>query len=77
MQAYERIEFSLKSYEKPVGPFRLYKRVLNECNGNEKMADSFMLSEYGLFTKKELRRIKTVIKYRKKKYHKEKACDPL
>lgn len=68
MQQYQRIQNSLMMYEKPVGNVRLYKRVLKHCNDNERMADAFMLSSYGLFTKKDLGRIKSLIKYHKKKY---------
>lgn len=78
MQAYQRIEISLKHYDKPVGNVRLYKRVLKHCNNNEQMADEFMVSKKGGFSQQELARVKTFIKYEKKRYPKrKKAYDPL
>jgi hypothetical protein len=65
-------------YEKPVGDVRLYKRVLKHCNGNEQLADMFMLSSSGGYTDAQIRRIKTFIIYERKRYQKKLiAYDPL
>jgi hypothetical protein len=72
MQAYQRIQISLNLYDKPVGNVRLYKRVLKHCGYDEQKADDFILSDKGGFTHQELARVKTQIRYEKKRYPKRK-----
>jgi len=65
--AYERIEKSIKLFDKPVGDVRLYKRVLKHSPDQE-TADAFMLSKKGGYTQSELHRIKYWIAYEKNRY---------
>lgn len=74
MQVYQRIVTSIKMYDKPVGDVRLYKRVLKHCNGDESLADMFMLSSAGGYTDSEIRRIKTFIQYERKRYQRKLNC---
>lgn len=70
MTAHERIDTSLRLFDKPVGDIRLYKRVLREAEGDTELADAYCLSSMGGFTRAQLNRIKYEIEYRKVRYQK-------
>ena len=54
-----------------LGSIRLYKRVLEMCNGNHDVTTKFMTSDFGGFTESEVNIIRYQINYSKKKYRKE------
>jgi len=74
MTTYQRIETSLKHFEKPVGDIRLYKRVLKHTEGDESLADDFCLSDYGGFTRSQLKRIKYKMAWNKNEYQRRTLC---
>lgn len=68
MNAIERIDTSLRLFDKPVGDIRLYKRALAVAEGDEDLTDTYCLSKHGGFTESQLKRIKYKINWNKRKY---------